>query len=115
MTKESQVILVGAGPGSLTLAGELALGGVSCLVLERRSGRCEQSRALGLQPRTLELLDLRNQARQFIALGHPIDHYRVTVGPARLDLSGLDTRFQQLCILPQSLTEELLEDRKSVV
>ena len=105
------VIVVGAGPGGLLLASELALAGISCMVLERRPGRSAQSRALGLQPRTLELLELRDQAHTFTSMGNPLDHYRLTVGATRLDLHGLDSAFQQLSILPQSQTEELLEQR----
>jgi 2-polyprenyl-6-methoxyphenol hydroxylase-like FAD-dependent oxidoreductase len=36
---QSKVIVVGAGPTGLVLAAELALAGVDCLVLERRSAR----------------------------------------------------------------------------
>lgn len=110
-SNESQVIVVGAGPGGLLLASELALAGVACTVLERRAGRSAESRALGLQARTLELLELRNQAYKFTSRGNPLDHFRLTIGPARIDLRRLDTRFQQLSILPQSTTEELLEER----
>ncbi|MFI0480129.1 FAD-dependent monooxygenase [Actinomadura sp. 9N215] len=105
------VIVVGAGPGGLLLAAELALAGVPCTVLERRSGRSAESRALGLQARTLELLQLRGIAGRFTSRGNPLDHFRVTVGPARIDLRRLDTMFQQLNICPQSLTEQLLEER----
>jgi 2-polyprenyl-6-methoxyphenol hydroxylase-like FAD-dependent oxidoreductase len=105
------VIVVGAGPGGLLLASELALSGVRCTVIERRAGRSAESRALGLQARTLELLQLRNLAPRFTARGNPLDHFRLTVGPARVDLHRLDTSFQQLSILPQSTTEELLEER----
>jgi 2-polyprenyl-6-methoxyphenol hydroxylase-like FAD-dependent oxidoreductase len=110
-TSGNNVIVVGAGPGGLLLASELALAGVPCTVLERRSGRSVQSRALGLQARTLELLDLRDQAERFTELGNPLDHFRLTVGGTRIGLRRLDTTFQQLSIVPQSTTEELLEER----
>jgi len=106
-----RVIVAGAGPGGLMLACELALAGVPCTVLERRPGRSAESRALGLQARTLELLQLRDLAQRFTAGGNPLDHFRLTVGATRIDLRRLDTSFQQLSILPQSRTEELLEER----
>lgn len=106
-----RVVVVGAGPGGLFLASELALAGVPCTVLERRPGRSAESRALGLQARTLELLQLRNLAHRFTSQGNPLDHFRLTVGATRLDLRRLDTGFQQLNILPQSKTEALLEER----
>jgi 2-polyprenyl-6-methoxyphenol hydroxylase-like FAD-dependent oxidoreductase len=107
----NQVIIVGAGPGGLLLAGELAMAGVPCTVLEKRSGRSAESRALGLQARTLELLQLRGLAQRFTSQGNPLDHFRVTIGKARIELRRLETKFQQLSILPQSTTEKLLEER----
>lgn len=49
----SDVIIVGAGPTGLMLSRELALAGVRCRVLERRASGTSESRALGLQARTL--------------------------------------------------------------
>jgi 2-polyprenyl-6-methoxyphenol hydroxylase-like FAD-dependent oxidoreductase len=111
ITSDDRVVVVGAGPGGLLLAGELALAGVPVTVLERRAGRSAESRALGLQARTLELLQLRGIAQRFTSRGNPLDHFRVTVGSSRIDLRRLDSPFQQLNILPQSQTEELLEQR----
>ncbi|MFL6073204.1 MAG: FAD-dependent monooxygenase [Mycobacteriales bacterium] len=111
VSSTSDVIVVGAGPGGLMLACELALAGVRCRVLEQREHRSAESRALGLQARTLELLELRGLADRFLDAGHALDHFRLTVGPARIDLDCLDTNFQQLNICPQSTTEQLLEDR----
>jgi 2-polyprenyl-6-methoxyphenol hydroxylase-like FAD-dependent oxidoreductase len=110
-TAENEVIVVGAGPGGLFLACELMLAGVRCTVLERRTQRSVESRAVGLQARTLELLAMRGIVDRFLARGHPHSSYRVTVGSARIDLRQLDTPYQQLNICPQSITEELLEER----
>ena len=57
------VIIVGAGPTGLVLAGELALAGVRCLVLERRDGPRSDSRAICLHARSMEVLELRGLAR----------------------------------------------------
>ncbi|MGK5533890.1 FAD-dependent monooxygenase [Streptomyces sp. URMC 129] len=110
-TADSQVLIVGAGPGGLLLACELALAGVTCTVLERRTTPSVQSRATGLQPRTLELLAMRGLVGDFLKAGSPRDHYRVTVGRARVGLTHLDTAYQQLGICRQSVTEGILEDR----
>jgi 2-polyprenyl-6-methoxyphenol hydroxylase-like FAD-dependent oxidoreductase len=53
------VIVAGAGPTGLMLAGELALGGAQVVVLERLSARTGQSKALNLQPRSAEVLASR--------------------------------------------------------
>lgn len=54
------VIGAGVGPTGLTLATELRRGGIDVLLLEQRSHRVENgSRAAGMQPRTIEMLDQR--------------------------------------------------------
>jgi len=55
---EHTVVIGGAGPTGLMLAGELALAGVDVAVLERRPDQyLPGSRAGGLQSRTIEVLD----------------------------------------------------------
>lgn len=49
----SDVLVVGAGPTGLTLAGTLALRGVRVRVVEAASEPAAGSRGKGLQPRTL--------------------------------------------------------------
>jgi 2-polyprenyl-6-methoxyphenol hydroxylase-like FAD-dependent oxidoreductase len=110
---EYDVIVVGAGPGGLFLACELALAGLRCKVLERRTQRSAESRATGLQARSLEILQLRGLAEEFLARGYAADHFRLSLGLARIDLRRLATDFQQLNVCPQSVTEELLERRAS--
>lgn len=51
------VLVVGAGPTGLVAALGLAVNGVPCLVIDRRDGPSSSSRALGLQARSMELLD----------------------------------------------------------
>lgn len=105
-----RVVIVGAGPTGLTLASELALAGVPCTVIERRSGRTEESRALGLHARTLEMLDLRGVARELVERGHSVRQVRLSLGQKIIDLGRLDSRHPYLHILPQSVTEEVLEE-----
>jgi 2-polyprenyl-6-methoxyphenol hydroxylase-like FAD-dependent oxidoreductase len=50
------VLIVGAGPTGLTLAGELQALGVSLRIVDRLPDRVHESRALVMQPRTLEVL-----------------------------------------------------------
>ena len=53
----TDVIVVGAGPTGLTLACGLQAAGVDVWVLDKASGPAVTSRALGLQPRGVEVLD----------------------------------------------------------
>lgn len=111
VSNSEDVIVVGGGPTGLFLAGELARAGVGCRVLERRASRTEESRALGLHARSLEVLDLRGVVDEFLARGNPISRVRLSLGQALVDFGRLDTRFGHMQILPQSTTEEILERR----
>ncbi|WP_079432360.1 SDR family oxidoreductase [Streptomyces katrae] len=56
---ESQVIVVGAGPVGLLLAGELRLAGTDVVVLDTLTAPTSESRASTLHARTMEILDSR--------------------------------------------------------
>lgn len=53
----TDVLVVGAGPVGLTAAGELRRRGVSVRVADRLPARLPYAKAVGIQPRTLELWD----------------------------------------------------------
>ncbi|NTU79466.1 MAG: NAD(P)-binding protein, partial [Chloroflexales bacterium] len=53
----TQVLVVGAGPVGLTLACELAWRGVRVRVVDQASEPSRHSKAIGVFPRTLELLE----------------------------------------------------------
>ncbi|WLQ35854.1 FAD-dependent monooxygenase [Streptomyces castrisilvae] len=55
--KETDVLVVGAGPCGLALACDLARRGVRALVVEQAPGLFPGSRGKGVQPRTREVLD----------------------------------------------------------
>jgi 2-polyprenyl-6-methoxyphenol hydroxylase-like FAD-dependent oxidoreductase len=59
------VIIVGAGPTGLMLAGELGRAGVRSLVLERRPQPSETPKAGGLSGQILELLRYRGLLKRF--------------------------------------------------
>lgn len=106
----SDVVVVGAGPTGLLLAGDLAAAGVRVTVLEKREAESNLTRAFGVHARTLELLDARGVADELIATGTPLSSLRL-FGGARLDLGRLRTRFPFLLVTPQSNTERVLQDR----
>jgi 2-polyprenyl-6-methoxyphenol hydroxylase-like FAD-dependent oxidoreductase len=67
---EHAVVIAGAGPTGLMLAGELALAGIDVAVVERRATQeLDSSRSRGLHSRTLEVLDQRGIADRFLAAG----------------------------------------------
>jgi 2-polyprenyl-6-methoxyphenol hydroxylase-like FAD-dependent oxidoreductase len=107
-SRPGRVIVVGAGPTGLLLAAELALAGVPCVVLERRSGPRSDSRAICLHARTMELLDLRGQAATFAAAGLPVPSFPLGPRGAAIGFGGLDSDFPYLLDMPQSQIEGLL-------
>ncbi|WP_179079225.1 FAD-dependent monooxygenase [Streptomyces rectiverticillatus] len=105
-----QVAVVGAGPVGLWLAGELALRGVSCAVLEREPHITPVTRALVLHARTLEYLDMRGMAHSFLTAGHRYRHYPLGAVHATAPFTALDSPFPHALALPQHRTTSLLEE-----
>ena len=110
MVSSNDVLIVGAGPSGLLLAGDLAAAGVACTVLERRAGESNLTRAFAVHARTLELLDARGVADELIGTGSKVDGVRL-FGKAEIDLTQLPSRFPFLLITPQYHTERVLEER----
>ena len=103
------VVIVGAGPTGLWLAGELRLGGASVTVIEAREDRDPNSKALTIHPRTVEIFDCRGVAEPFLAEALRIPNGHFGGLPDRMDFSVLDTPHPFTLALLQARTEELLE------
>ncbi|NJP92975.1 FAD-dependent oxidoreductase [Nonomuraea sp. FMUSA5-5] len=107
----AEVIVVGAGPTGLLLAGDLAESGAAVTVLERRDGKVSNlSRAFGVHARTLEELDARGLADPLIPMGAILSKVRL-FERVEVDLAGLASRFPYLLITPQYNVEHLLLER----
>jgi 2-polyprenyl-6-methoxyphenol hydroxylase-like FAD-dependent oxidoreductase len=107
---DADVVVVGAGPAGLMLAAELRLRGARTIVVERLEARSEFGKALNVQPRTAEILDLRgllDPAREKAEGGIQGSHFTV----AFLPYGPLDTRYPYQVVLPQARLEEVLERR----
>jgi len=88
---EHDVVIAGAGPTGLMLAGELALAGVDVAIVERRPTQdLVGSRAGGLLARTIEVLDQRGIADRFLAEGQVAQVHGFA--QTRLDISDFPTR-----------------------
>ncbi|MFJ4717129.1 FAD-dependent monooxygenase [Streptomyces sp. NPDC088785] len=105
------VIVVGAGPTGLLLAGDLAAAGVRVTLVEKRPHRISNlSRAFAVHARTLELLDARALGDEVDRLGRPLGRLRL-FGGLTLDLTQVPSRFNHLLVLPQYEVERVLERR----
>jgi 2-polyprenyl-6-methoxyphenol hydroxylase-like FAD-dependent oxidoreductase len=104
---EHSVVIAGAGPTGLMLAGELALAKVDVVIVERRASQDHPgSRAGGLHARTIEVLDQRGIAERFLAEGQ-VAQVAGFAG-ARLDISDFPTRHPYGLGLWQNHIERIL-------
>jgi 2-polyprenyl-6-methoxyphenol hydroxylase-like FAD-dependent oxidoreductase len=67
----TDVVIVGAGPTGLMLANQLGRRGVRAMIIDRHSGPAQESRAMAVQARTLEIYAKLGVANQAVALGAP--------------------------------------------
>ncbi|MEW2162125.1 SDR family oxidoreductase [Streptomyces sp. NPDC007084] len=104
------VVVVGAGPVGLLLAGDLCAGGVPTVVLERRERPMTETRASTLHTRTMELLETRGLLGR---LGPPPEGGPGHFGGLPLDLTAADPghRHAGQWKCPQTLLEAVLQDR----
>jgi 2-polyprenyl-6-methoxyphenol hydroxylase-like FAD-dependent oxidoreductase len=110
MNVQADVVVVGAGPTGLLLAGDLAAAGVRTTVLESRQQESNLTRAFALHARSLEMLDARGLADGLVEIGEPIRGLRL-FDQLSVDLSGLPSRFRYVLVTPQYNIERMLEER----
>jgi 2-polyprenyl-6-methoxyphenol hydroxylase-like FAD-dependent oxidoreductase len=109
---DTDVIIVGAGPAGLMLAGELCLAGVRPLVLERYPQPGETEKASGLGGQILELLRHRGLLERFRAASpRPDPAPRFPFGGLHADFSSLADSPMRAMVLPQARLERLLAER----
>jgi 3-(3-hydroxy-phenyl)propionate hydroxylase len=109
VTTDHAVLVAGAGPTGMMLAGELRLAGIDAAIVERRTSTdLDGSRAGGLHSRTIEVLDQRGIADRFVSAGQP--HPAVGYAYIQLDISDFPTRHNYLLALWQSQFERILAE-----
>ena len=106
-----RVLIVGAGPTGLTAALELSRLGIPVRIIDKQSAPATTSRAVGVQPRTLELLELRGLADEMVRLGNPglaASFYGGGKRAFRLDFTRVDSHYHYLLFISQAETERIL-------
>jgi 2-polyprenyl-6-methoxyphenol hydroxylase-like FAD-dependent oxidoreductase len=110
------VLIAGAGPVGLVLAAELCRFGVPVRVVEKEVKSAEQSRALFMWTRTLELLEPSGATAALVAEGSKLSVSNIFSGKkliGRIDFSGIDSAYPYALLLPQARTEHILEQNLS--
>ncbi|MFF5973519.1 FAD-dependent monooxygenase [Streptomyces sp. NPDC012769] len=107
------VLVVGAGPVGLTAAAELRRHGTSVRIVDRLPARLPYAKAVGIQPRTLEVWDRMGCVRAALEAAVPLRGQLVYVDGverARIELSLPDEVPYGFAALPQYETERILEE-----
>jgi 2-polyprenyl-6-methoxyphenol hydroxylase-like FAD-dependent oxidoreductase len=109
------VLIVGAGPTGLSLAVQLAAQGIHPRLVDRALDRVHESRALAIQPRTLEVLAGLGVTNRLLELGNRAVQLRIHTGRREtavplFDFGLADTAYPYLLFLSQAETERILGD-----
>ena len=113
MKRESDALVIGAGPVGLFAALSLAERGLAVQVIDKEWRGSTHSYALALHPESLRLLDEYAVTDELLAQGHRVDHLAFYDGDDRvgaLGFSTLDEPFPFVLVVPQSALERALEN-----
>ncbi len=114
---DTDILIAGGGPTGLMLANQLARRGIRVEIIDRHAGPAMQSRALGVQARTLEIyaqlglvkraLDLgkRGFGASMWAQGRHMAHVRLD------DAGGMVTPYPYILVLGQDDNERIMGEK----
>jgi len=114
---DTDVLIVGAGPTGLMLANQLARRGTPTQIIDRHSGPARETRALGVQARTLEIYERLGIVDRALELGKPATGANLWAQGrwmAHVPLSGAGhstTPYPYILILGQDDNELIMGDR----
>lgn len=112
-TPTTDVLITGAGPVGLSAAAELRRHGVSCRLVDRLPARLPYAKAVGIQPRTLEIWDRMGLARTVLETAVSLRGQLIYVNGterARIELMLPPEVPYRFAALPQYETERILEE-----
>ncbi|WP_405967453.1 FAD-dependent monooxygenase [Streptomyces sp. NBC_00015] len=112
-TGTTDVLIAGAGPVGLSAAAELRRQGVRCRLVDRLPARLPYAKAVGIQPRTLEIWDRMGLARTVLEAATVLRGQLIHVNGrerARIELTLPPEVPYAFAALPQYETERLLEE-----
>ena len=115
MNASVDVLIVGAGPTGLALAAQLEAFGATFRIIDRQADRVHESRALAIQPRTLEVLAGLGIADTLVERGNPAVRLQMhspgrTTEVPLFDTGLEDTAYPFLLFLSQAETEAVLDE-----
>jgi 2-polyprenyl-6-methoxyphenol hydroxylase-like FAD-dependent oxidoreductase len=114
---DTDVLIVGAGPTGLMLANQLVRRGVGVRIIDRHAGPAEQTRALGVQARTLEIYQKLGIVARALELGRVATGANMWAQGSKMarvplgDAGRLVTPYPYILILGQDDNERIMGER----
>jgi 2-polyprenyl-6-methoxyphenol hydroxylase-like FAD-dependent oxidoreductase len=108
---ESQILIVGAGPSGLALAGELKRRGVDAVIIDQQPAGANTSRACVVHARTMEVLEPLGVTRDLLTEGVKVPIFRIRDRDRLLvtiDFSNIPSFYRFTLMIPQSRVEQIL-------
>jgi 2-polyprenyl-6-methoxyphenol hydroxylase-like FAD-dependent oxidoreductase len=107
------VLIAGGGPTGITAALELRRFGIPVRIIDEKEGPDGTSRAVGIQARTLEELELRGLASELVRLGQHATGGQI-YGEGKLlvhvDFTRIPSTYNYLLFLSQNDTDRILRE-----
>lgn len=113
MALDTDVLVVGAGPTGLMAADLLARAGIDHVVIDKRPGITDKTKALATQARSLELFDDLGFVDAAIERGQPVKGFTIVLGPDKrvsIDLEDIPSPYPFPLIIGQDENERLLSE-----
>ena len=115
-SSRNEVLIVGAGPSGLMMAAQLLRWGIRPRIIEANPGPTLQTRALGVQARSMEIYRQMGLEPEVLARGIPAKHATIFTerGPlGQLNMTDIGaglSAYPYMFILPQDQNERVLGD-----
>lgn len=111
-----RVLIVGAGPTGLTAGMELARRGIEAVIIDKRAGGSTLSRAVGIVPFSLKLLEPTGVAARLITEGQRMQNVKFYAGDTLAATVPMQVKhpkygYDFILMLPQDQTEAALRDK----
>lgn len=114
VTEETPVLIVGAGPTGLTAALELARRDIPVRIIERHEGPSPLSRAVGIMPWAMDILDQSGAGSMVRKAAQPVRRVEVWTDQQQSMTLAMDVDPDpnvRLFCLPQNETEAILAEK----
>lgn len=115
-TKDTEVLIIGAGPTGLVMACHLLRYGVKFRIIDKQKDRVHESRAFAIQAKSMEIFQNLGLAGELLKLARSnMDFVFFIDGKKQIEIkfkhfNHQDTPFPSVYFLPQTETERILND-----